>query len=87
MPTETYYQQQIIDYLDAHRLHLSKTAIRHRARQMHMMHTPITQVGRILDMIVDPTPAAACRNIERRAHRSPDDMDSALRLGLIGAGA
>ena len=85
MPTETYYQQQIIDYLDAHRLHMSKTAIRRRARQMHVMHTPLAQVGRILDMIADPTPAAACRNIERRACRSADDMDAALRLGLVDA--
>jgi hypothetical protein len=85
MPTETFYQQQIIDYLDAHRLHLSKTAIRRRARQMHVMHTPVTQVGRILDMIADPTPAAACRNIVWRAGRSTDDMDAALRLGLVTA--
>jgi hypothetical protein len=85
MPTETFYQQQIIDYLDAHRLHLSKTAIRRRARQMHVMHTPVTQVGRILDMLADPTPGAACRNIERRAGRSQDDMDAAIRLGLVTA--
>lgn len=87
MPTETYYQQQIIDYLDAHRLHMSRTAIRRRAHQMHVMRTPVTQVGRILDTIADPTPSAACRNITARASRSADDMDAALRLGLIGASA
>ena len=85
MPTETFYQQQIIDYLDAHRLHLSRTAIRRRAHQMRVMRTPVTQVGRILDQLADPTPAAACRNIQRDARRSYDGMTAALRLGLVTA--
>lgn len=85
MPTETELRRAIVAELDTRGLHWSDTAVRRRAKRLVQARTPVDQVGRILDMLADPTPGAACRNIERRAGRSPDDMDAALRLGLVTA--
>ena len=85
MPSEHQLRRMIVDELGARGIHWSDVSVRRTAKRMLAARTPVTQVGRILDMIVDPTPAAACRNIERRARRSSDDMDAALRLGLVTA--
>ena len=85
MPSEHQLRRMIVDELGARGIHWSDVSVRRTAKRMLAARTPVTQVGRILDMIVDPTPAAACRNIERRATHSPDDMDAALRLGLVSA--
>ena len=87
MPSEHQIRAVIAAELDARGLHWNDKAIRRTAKRMVAARTPVTQVGRILDTIADPTPSAACRNIARRASRSADDMTAALRLGLIGAGA
>ena len=85
MPTETQLRRQITVELDVRGIHWNDKAVRRCAKRMLAARTPLAQVGRILDMIADPTPAAACRNLERRAARSCDDMDAALRLGLVEA--
>ena len=85
MPSEHQLRRQITVELDVRGIHWNDKAVRRCAKRMVAAHTPLEAVGRILDMIADPTPAAACRNIERRATRSCDDMTAALRLGLVSA--
>ena len=85
MPTETQLRRLIVEELGARGIHWSDVSVRRTAKRMLAARTPLAQVGRILDTIADPTPAAACRNLERRARRSCDDMDAALRLGLVVA--
>ncbi len=85
MPTETEFASILQNELKLRGVHWSQTAVRRRARRFVESHTHIEDVGLILDQIADPTPRTAIRNIERRAHKSNDCMDAALRLGLVGA--
>lgn len=85
MPSEHQLRRQITVELDVRGIHWNDKAVRRCAKRMLAARTPLEAVGRILDMIADPTPAAACRNLVARASRSADDMDAALRLGLVTA--
>jgi hypothetical protein len=83
--SESDIRRALVDGLRARGITWNDKMIRRRAHALFAARTPVAQVGRILDMLADPTPGAACRNIERRAGRSQDDMDAAIRLGLVTA--
>ena len=86
----TAYERAVMEYAQTRHVHISKCRMKGVAKAMarRQAHINDLELSKIFGTLFDETPHLAYSGIVGRALAgSEDDMDAALRLGLIGAGA